>query len=124
MTGIFLLNSVGLVYDGFGVAILGYAFFSKTVAVMVEESSTYHGANDYLLRSLIHSRTDGVTGTIFLVTGFLLQWLGSLGIRCILASQILLAVLAVALLSNFLFLRKFCIEKQVSVANDKLKDRK
>ena len=111
-------------YDGIGVAIIGYAFFSKSVETITEESSTYWNANSSLLRSIVQARTDGVTGTILLFTGFVLQWLGSMGIQCEFASQILLGVLAVAILVYFIGLRTYFIGKQVAKAQDILKTRK
>ena len=114
MEDIFQLNSVGLLYDGFGVVILGYAFFSKTIKEMMVESGTYYGGNNALLNSLIHTRTDGVTGTTFLVVGFILQWTASVGIQCIVAGQILLAFLLASLIAYALLIRKYLIKKQTA----------
>ena len=37
------LNSVGLAFDGLGVAILGFAFFAKSLPALIVESGTYWG---------------------------------------------------------------------------------
>lgn len=111
---LFQVGSVGLLYDGVGVAILGFAFFSKSIKEMMVESGTYWGGNDALLQSLVHTRTDGITGTAFLLIGFLLQWLGSFGIRWEFLGEALLIVLVVASLSYVLLFRKQLISLQMS----------
>ena len=60
---IFSFTAIGLAYDGVGIAVLGFAFFSRSIPAMMIESGTYWGGNDALLESLVRSRTDGVTGT-------------------------------------------------------------
>lgn len=114
MEQLFQLSSVGLLYDGVGVVALGFAFFLKSVKAMMVESGTYWDGNDALLRSLIQQRTDGVVGTSLLVIGFLLQWFGSLGVRCDLVGKLLLIVLVAASFAYVLFLRKKLISLQVS----------
>ena len=114
MDHIFQLNSVGLLYDGVGVIALGFAFFLKSIRVMMIESGTYWGGNNALLESLIQQRTDGVVGTSLLVTGFFLQFLGSLGLRCESVGKTLAVALVVVTLGYILFLRKKLIALQVS----------
>jgi hypothetical protein len=81
---------------------------------MMVESGTYWGGNNALLESLIQQRTDGVAGTSFLVVGFILQFLGSLGIHCESASKGLVVILVLVGLSYLLFLRERTITLQVS----------
>ena len=106
MEQIFQLGSVGLVYDVLGVTIFGIAFFTKSLDALIVESGTYYGGNNAALESLIQSQTDGVTGTIILFVGFLLQFLGSVGLHCELAGKILAVILVVMCVSYFGFLRK------------------
>ena len=114
MDNVFTFTAVGLAFDGIGVAILGYAFFSKSVAAMMVESGSYYGGNDALLYSLIQSRTDGVAGTALLIAGFILQWFGFIGIASVVVGQLLLAVLVILLLLYSIFLRNRLISIQVS----------
>ena len=111
MEHLFQLSTIGLAYDGVGVAILGFAFFSKSLDAQIVESGTYYGGNDAVLRSLIQSQTDGVVGTILLLTGFMLQLLASVGVRCELFGQILAVFLLVAGIGYFLFLFLFFCEQ-------------
>ena len=111
---LFQLGTVGLIYDGLGIVVLGYAFFSKTIKEMMVESGTYYNGNNALLQSLIHTRTDGVTGTVLLLIGFLLQLFGSLGIRCAWLGETLVFILAAISFAYALFLRKKIISIQVS----------
>lgn len=103
---IFQLGSVGLVYDVTGVVILGIAFFTKSLNAMIVESGTYYGGNNAALESLIQSQTDGVTGTIFLFLGFVLQFLGTVGLHCESAGRVLAITLFIMGISYFGFLRK------------------
>ena len=80
MDELFTLTAVGLAYDGFGIVILGFAFFSKSIQSMMIESGTYYGGNNALLESLIQARTDGVSGTTLLVAGFVLQEIKGVGV--------------------------------------------
>lgn len=108
------LGSVGLIYDGVGVVVLGFAFFLKSVKEMMVESGAYWDGNDALLQSLIHQRTDGVVGTSLLLVGFLLQLLGTLGMQCKLAGELLLVFLAAGCVAYVLYLRKKLIAIQVA----------
>jgi len=124
MEHLFQLNAIGLVYDGVGVAILGFAFFSKSLDALLKESNAYYGGNAHLQKSLIQSQVDGITGTIFLFLGFILQFLGSVGVRCDLAGQILVVCLIVAAICYFPFLRPKISERRCKKANElrKLKE--
>lgn len=108
---------VSLAYDGFGVAILGFAFFSKSLEALMMESGTYFGGNDAVLESFIQSRTDGVAGTLLLIAGFVFQWLSSVGITSDVVGKILFAVLTVILLLYVVFLRTKLISLQVSAGD-------
>lgn len=123
MENLYTLSSVGLAYDGVGVAIIGLAFFSKTIRRMLEEAGTLYGGNNALLESLIQSRTDGVTGTVLLVGGFFLQWLGvwSVNVTSEILGKYLLAALAIWVILYFSYLRKTIIAKQLEKAS-KLKE--
>lgn len=114
MEELLTLTAVGLAYDGIGVTILGFAFFSKSIKSMMVESGTYWGGNNALLESLVHARTDGVTGTTLLVVGFILQWLGSIGVACESAGKVLLIILFVSIILYIIYLRKKLISLQVS----------
>lgn len=113
---IFTLSACGLAFDGFGVAVLGYAFFSRTLKSLETESGTYWGGNNALLESLIQSRTDGISGTLLLVVGFVLQWFGAVGAEEWLVAAILYAVLALLLLGYFCGGRKALVERQLQTA--------
>lgn len=116
MEHLFQLSTIGLTYDGVGVAILGFAFFSKSLDALIVESGTYYGGNNAALESLIQSQTDGVTGTILLLTGFILQLLASIGVRCELAGQLLAVFLLVAGIGYFLFLRRTIVGRRFQKA--------
>lgn len=111
---LFKVGSIALLYDGLGVAVLGFAFFSKSIKEMMVESGTYYGGNDALLQSLVHTRTDGVTGTVLLLIGFFLQLFGSFGILFEFLGETLFVVLIVFFLSYVIFLRKKLISVQMA----------
>jgi len=89
-----------------GVAILGFAFFSKSLSALIVESGSYWGGNNALLESLIQSQADGVAGTFLLLVGFVLQFLGSLGIQCEIAAQLSWSVLAILLVAYVTIVRR------------------
>jgi hypothetical protein len=111
---LFRLNSVGLIYDGVGVVILGFAFFTKSVKAMTVESGTYYGGNDALLKSLIQSRTDGMVGTLVLFLGFLFQFLGAVGVECVTVAKGFMVGLLVMLIGYVFFIRKRFVDSQFS----------
>lgn len=113
MDKLFTLTAVGLAYDGFGVVILGFAFFSKSMESMMTESGTYWGGNNVLLKSLIQSKVDGVTGTTLLVVGFILQWFGSINVGSEVVGQYLLGFLIATLLIYIIYLRNKLISSQL-----------
>jgi hypothetical protein len=114
MEQLFHLGSVGLLYDGAGVVALGFSFFLKSTKAMMVESGTYYGGNDALLESLIQQRTDGVTGTLLLMVGFLLQWFASLGMHSDQSGKILFIVFIVISLAYVAFLRGKLMSLQIS----------
>lgn len=93
-------------------AVLGYAFFSRTLKSLETESATFYGGNNALLESLIQSRTDGISGTFLLVVGFVLQWFGAVGVEQWCIAVMLYTVLTMLLLIYFCGGRRVLIERQ------------
>ena len=112
------LNSVGLAFDGFGIVILGYAFFSKSLDTMAIESGTYYGGNTTFLQSLVQVKVDGVVGTSLLLFGFIFQWLFAVGVRSSPVATVLYPSLVVFLAVYFCGLRKAIIKWQLKKALD------
>ncbi len=108
-----LLNSVGLVFDGVGVVILGFAFFTRSVKAMAVESGTFYDGNDALIKSLIESRTDGIAGTLVLLLGFVLQLLSAIGVECVVAAKVLLVSLVGLMLIYCFLIRSRLVNKQL-----------
>ncbi|MBI3916891.1 MAG: hypothetical protein HY322_07780 [Betaproteobacteria bacterium] len=118
MNNLLDLNSVGLVYDGIGVSILGYAFFSTKISAFFLNSQTFYGGNAGVLEAGIETRTDGITGTALLIVGFVLQWLGANNYKWDAAGLFLLGFLALFLLCYFLFFKKKATKFQLRKAKE------
>ena len=114
MNNLFTFAAVGLAFDGIGVAILGYSFFAKSIRNLKDESDPHWDSNRDLLASLIQARTDGISGTSLLFTGFILQWFGTLGFASDIAGNIFFVGLFMFLSLYFGFLRKRLISIQVA----------
>ena len=116
MESMFSLTSIGLAYDGFGVAILGYAFFSTRAATIFLNSRTFYRGNRGMLQAGMKTRTDGITGTILLVIGFILQLLGAHSFSLSRIGQILLGLLFLFLVCYGLFIRTLAVKYQLKKA--------
>lgn len=112
------LTSVGLFYDGAGVAILGYAFFATPVSALFLNSQTFYGGNAGVLQAGVGTRTDGITGTVLLLAGFTLQWFGANNYNSRLVGVVLLVFLASFLLCYFLFLKTKVVKFQLRRARE------
>jgi len=64
------LTIIGLAYDIIGVIFLTIGVFWKSAKDIREEAGTYFNANPHLLKSLVKSQVDTITGLVFLVGGF------------------------------------------------------
>lgn len=106
------LMAAGLAFDGFGVLVLAYAFFVRSIDSLATESGTYYGGNNALLSSLIQARTDGIVGTLLLVIGFVLQWLAAVGISEPKVAGILYVLLAVLLAGYLGAIRRILVSRQ------------
>ena len=94
----------GLTFDVAGVLFLGAAFFLKTKKGIIQEAGTYWDSNPYVLRSIISSRLDGMSGTTLLFVGFLFQIFGYFKLQSeifIGTSYVLLGVFILVYLINF-----------------------
>jgi hypothetical protein len=69
-------TACGLLYDAIGVLLLGFAFFFKTKETLIKEAGTYWDSNPHILKSIIASKFDGMTGTLLLFIGFIYQAMG------------------------------------------------
>jgi len=67
------LTIIGLAYDIIGVIFLAIGVFWKSAKDIREEAGTYFNANPHLLKSLVKSQVDTITGLVFLVGGFSLK---------------------------------------------------
>ena len=111
---LFSFTTAGLAYDVVGVSLLGWAFFSKTVKAMAEESKSGWDSNSRVLHSLARSRTDSIMGTLLLAWGFTLQWCGSLDMRNEEVVAWLWGLLLVGVLIYLVWLRQWLIGRQIS----------
>ncbi|MEE8057244.1 MAG: hypothetical protein V3T17_05340 [Pseudomonadales bacterium] len=75
------LTSLGLLWDGVGVFVLGAPSFLRTAAEIEKESGTYWDYNIHELRSKASLQVDVGVGSLLLLVGFLLQFLASLNIQ-------------------------------------------
>lgn len=112
------LMSVGLAYDGVGVAVLGYAFFRTGVSSLYLNSVTFWGGNRGVLEASVAGRTDGVTGTALLVVGFVLQWLGVNDVYRTFVGGALVVLLATFLVGYVLIMRRSAINYQLRKADE------
>jgi hypothetical protein len=74
------LSALGLLWDGIGVFILGVPAIFKVRTEIAEEAGTYWGYNPHELRNKISGRMDISIGSIFLLLGFLFQFLSSVSV--------------------------------------------
>ena len=105
-------EALGLVYDVAGVIALGFAFLSKNIKTVKSESATRGDYNLDLAESVVTTRTDGIFGSLLLISGFMSQFAALFHV----SSPTLVAV-GYALLGgiNILFwawLRSFLVAKQ------------
>ena len=115
---LFSFTSIGLTFDGVGVAILGFAFFAAKTSSFFLNAATFVGANPMAMEDGITARTDGIAGTILLFVGFILQVLGANGVACEIAAKILYSFLAVIVICYFLIIRKKLISHQMKKAKE------
>ena len=97
---------------------MGFAFFKKSLGTLIFENKPTYGGNNPALESLIQSQTDGITGTIFLFVGFILQFLGSVGMHDELVGQILAAIFLVAGTGYFALVRQRIVSRRFEKANE------
>lgn len=73
------LSQAGLVLDIIGAYFLAQGFIQKRPEDVVKETSSYWGGNPFLLRSVISQRIEARVGFIFLLFGFMGQFLSYAG---------------------------------------------
>lgn len=108
----------GLLFDLAGVILLGFAFFFKTLESIKQESQVnYYGCNPHIVRNIIASKLDGMTGTLLLAIGFVLQFLGVLKISnsCFVVGSYIFLLLF--LVSYFAGIRQKAINTLVNKLN-------
>lgn len=99
----------GLIFDAFGVFLLGVAFFFKSKNTIINESDMYWDSNPHVLRSIVASRLDGICGTTLLLTGFIFQLCGYYNATSKLITGTSYILLIVFIIYYFLCLRNITI---------------
>ena len=114
MNGLLLqFTACGLIFDAIGVLLLGFAFFFKTKESISQEAGTYFNSNPYVLRSIVASKFDGMTGTALLFIGFVLQVFGYAGWENEVVLVFSYLVLVVFVFTYFAVLRKKSIDSWI-----------
>lgn len=75
------VNSMGLIYDGLGVLVLGAPGFFRVKKNIEEDSKTALGVSPAHVKALTLLRLDTAAGSILLFFGFVFQLIAGLGIR-------------------------------------------
>lgn len=73
-----VLSLIGLSFDLVGAIYLGIAFFIIGYNHMLSQSQTKWDINDDLFYNLLDQKTKGMTGTMFLIAGFINQSVAAL----------------------------------------------
>jgi hypothetical protein len=75
------VNAIGLVYDGFGVLVLGAPGFFRMKENIRNDAKTAWGFSPNTVRSLLLLRMDTAAGSILLFLGFVFQLLAALSVN-------------------------------------------
>lgn len=75
------LSALGLFWDGLGVLILGVTSIFKVKNEIAQEAGTYFDYNPHELKNKVASRMDISTGSIFLLIGFIFQFIASMSLK-------------------------------------------
>lgn len=71
------MTAIGLLYDIFGVGILGWALAVASDRAIKTQAGTYYTFSPPFLRALVAQRTDAQFGLFLLILGFIFQFLGA-----------------------------------------------
>ena len=100
------VNAIGLVYDGFGVVVLGAPGFFCTKQNIKADSKSSWDFSPNTVRSLLLLRMDTAAGSILLFLGFFFQLLAALNVNLPLFVCTLLWIFAVGYAATYwLYLR-------------------
>ncbi len=111
MDNLFYFTICGLLYDGTGVLLLGYAFFGQSKKMIRQESGTYLNFNPYILKEKIYTKFDGMAGSLLLFLGFFFQILGQFYTEYESVVMYLYILLFIGLLEYFFVVRKKRVEE-------------
>ena len=101
------LQIVGLLYDAFGIIVLGVPALRRMVEQVGVQCESYWDYNKNAIPILSFARVDTTAGSILLLTGFVFQFLSLLGFEPPLAVVVLLVgALVVVLILYYAWLRK------------------
>lgn len=75
------VNAIGLIYDGFGVLVLGAPGFFRLKENIKADAKTAWDFSPNTVRSLLLLRMDTAAGSILLFFGFLFQLLAALNVK-------------------------------------------
>ncbi len=76
-----MLPEIGLLYDIVGAILVTRAVAFTADKILAAQAGTYWDGNIALFAALEEQRHDGRFGLVFLLSGFILQFLGALGIN-------------------------------------------
>ena len=75
------LQFIGLLYDAFGIAVLGIPAMWRMTTEIAAQSNVTWDYGSYLVRELSISRLDTTVGSCLLIFGFTIQLAGAIGFR-------------------------------------------
>jgi hypothetical protein len=95
-------QSIGLLYDGAGIFILGIISWRTRIDEIIQISKTEKYENVQHLRHLIKTRLDTLVGAIILFIGFVIQFLTIIGV--LMSAIINILLLIILFISSFYYL--------------------
>lgn len=104
-------TAIGLIYDIFGVIILGYALAFTSVKRLIDQAGTRWSSNRVAFDALVNQRTDARFGVLLLVVGFLMQILGAVGCAFLVNGWIILLVILACLGATLFPLRRYALNR-------------
>ena len=116
------LQSIGLICDATGIAVLGIPAVFRMVDEIAAQSGTYWDANLHLAKALSTARVDTTVGSVLLLAGFLLQIASHYGlVAAPLVSAIILIALGVFLVLYWCYLRRYLSTALTNLVKRQLK---
>ncbi|MFT6046291.1 MAG: hypothetical protein ACI9WC_001996 [Arenicella sp.] len=106
------ITTIGLLFDAVGVTFLAISFYEQTPERLALSDVVKYYGNQAVLRNLCIARTDGLTGTVLLVLGFMIQFIGQFGFESEIVEIIFVLGLIVFLCGYRLSLRQKFIDAQ------------